>query len=127
MTPFELIARKQKVGQEYADEAELFVLVHFDAAKRGRLGPIGYNFISRHLVMAQYIGYRVKLAPLLDLARAAGDAWAKVGGRPGEEVSLTTTEYHAVRAGLRMYFKTLPRIEAGTYRQACNVADQVMQ
>lgn len=49
MSPFDLIALKQRIGREYADEAELFVLTHFDAAKRGRLGPIGYNFISRHL------------------------------------------------------------------------------
>ena len=126
MTPFDLIALKQKVGREYADEAALFVLIHFDAAKRGRLEPIGYNFISRHLVMAQYIFAKLKAPEYLLLARLAGTAWQNAGARPGELVSLTTNEYTAMRAGLAAYFRTLPKIEAGTYRQACNVADQVM-
>jgi hypothetical protein len=126
MSPFELIALKQKIGREYADEAELFVLTHFDAAKRGLLGPIGYNFISRHLVQAQYIFAKLKQPALLDVVRVAGEAWQKAGGRPGEFASLTTAEYTAMRAGLRAYFRALPKIEAGTYRQACNVADRVM-
>lgn len=127
MTPFELIALKQKVGKEYADEAELFVLIHFDAAKRGRCTAQGYNFISRHLVMAQFIFARLRAPEMLLLARLAGTAWQKAGARPGELASLTTNEYTAMRAGLRAYFRALPKIEAGTYRQACNVADQVMQ
>lgn len=126
MTPFELIALKQKVGREYADEAELFVLIHFDAAKRGRCTAQGYNFISRHLVMAQFIFARLRQAALLDVVRVAGIAWQKAGARPGEFASLTTAEYAAMRSGLRAYFRALPKIEAGTYRQACNVADQVM-
>ena len=127
MSPFDLIALKQRIGREYADEAELFVLTHFDAAKRGLLGPIGYNFISRHLVQAQYIFAKLKAHDYLLLARMAGTAWQNAGARPGEFVSLTTNEYTAMRAGLRAYFRALPKIEAGTYRQACNVADQVMQ
>lgn len=127
MTPFELIAMKQKIGQEYADEAELFVLIHFDAAKQEQLGPIGYNFISRHLVQAQFIFAKLKAPQLLDLARKAGTAWQKAGARPGTYASLTTGEYQAMRAGLRAYFRALPKIEVGTYRQACNVADRIMQ
>lgn len=127
MTPFELIALKQKVGREYADEAELFVLLHFDAAKRGRCTGPGYNFVSRHLVMAYFIGARLKSTAFMALAQAAGDAWRKAGERPTDSADLTTTEYNAVRAGLRAYFRELPRIEAGTYRQACNVAEQVMK
>lgn len=127
MMPFELIAMKQKVGREYADEAALFVLIHFDAAKRGKLGPVGYNFISLHLVQAQYIFAKLKAPSMLALVQQAGAAWQKAGGRPGEFASLTTAEYSAMRAGLRAYFHALPKIEAGTYRQACNVADQVMR
>lgn len=127
MSPFELIALKQKVGKEYSAEVELFVLIQFDAAKRGRLGPVGYNFISRHLVQAQYIFARLKEQKYLDLLRAAGTAWQKAGSRPTDHLDLTTTEYTAMRAGLAAYFKTLPKIEAGTYRQACNVADQIMK
>lgn len=127
MTPFELIALKQKVGQDYADEAALFVLIHFDAAKRGALGAIGYNFISRHLVMAQFIFAKLRQPAMLDMVRVAGEAWQRAGARPGEFASLTTAEYSAMCAGLRLYLRALPKIEAGTYRQACNVADQVMR
>jgi len=126
VTPFELIALKQKVGHDYADEAALFVYCHFDAAKRGQLGPIGYNFISRHLVQAQFIFARLKAPQMLLLVRLAGEAWQKAGARPGELVSLTTNEYTALRAGLIAYFRALPKIEVGTYRQACNVAEKAM-
>lgn len=126
MSPFDLIAWKQKVGQDYADEAALFVLIHFDAAHRGQLGPIGYNFISRHLVQAQFIFAKLRQPAILDVIRVAGEAWQRAGARPGEFASLTTAEYNAMRAGLRAYFRALPKIEAGTYRQACNVADHVM-
>lgn len=114
-------------NREPADEVELFVLAHFDAAKRGRLGPIGYNFISRHLVQAQYIFARLKNPKLLALQQAAGATWQKVGARPDELVSLTTGEYLTLRVALNAYFKALPRIEAGTYRQACNVAERAME
>lgn len=126
MTPFELIALKQKVGREYADEVALFVLVHFDAAKRGRLGAIGYNFISRHLVQAYFIAARLKDKEALRRIQAAGDAWRAAGGRPGDDASLTTGEYKAMCDGLKLYFRALPKIEVATYRQACNVADQAM-
>lgn len=127
MHPFELVALKQKVGHDYADEAALFLLIHFDAAHRGKLGAIGYNFISRHLVQAQFIFAKLRQPALLDVVRVAGEAWQRAGGRPGEFASLTTAEYGAMCAGLRVYLRTLHKIEAGTYRQACNVADQVMQ
>lgn len=126
MSPFDLIHAHQRVGHEYADEAELFVLLHFDAAKRGQLAPIGYNFISRHLVMAQYIFARLKANDVLKVVQLAGLAWQNVGGRPGKLVYLEDVEYVTLCAGLRAYFRALPRIEAGTYRLACNVADKVM-
>lgn len=127
MTPFELIARKQAVGREYADEVELYVLCHFDAAKRGRCTGPGFNFVSQHLVMAFFIGARLKSAPLMAVTQAAGEAWNKAGNRQTECADLTTGEYAAMRAGLRAYFRALPKVEAGTYREACNVADRVMQ
>ena len=126
MNPLDLIAAKQHVGREYAAEAELFILVHFDAAKRGLCNGPGYNFISRHLCMAYFIGARLKSKPFMDLMMAAGDAWRHAGERPGAMASLTTGEYSAMRAALKAYFRALPKIEAGTYRQACNVADRIM-
>lgn len=127
INPLVILAMKSKVGQDYADEAELFVLIHFDAAKRGKLGPIGYNFISRHLVMAQYIFARLKNPKLLALQQAAGVAWQQAGARPTEHLDLTTGEYLTVRIALAVYFKAVPKIEAGTYRQACNVAERAME
>lgn len=127
MTPFELIALKQKVGHEYAEEVEMFVLIRFDAAKRGLLDAVGYNFISRHLVQAQYIFARLKAPNELLLAQLAGTAWIKAGARPTDTLDLTTSEYTAVRAGLKAYFRALPKIERNTYLQACNVADQALK
>lgn len=127
MTPFELIAFKQKIGQDYADEVALFVLCHFDSARRGLLGNIGYNFVSRHLVQAQYIFARLKAPAQLEIVKKAGNAWIKAASRPTEKLDLTTSEYNAMRAGLREYFRALPKIEVGTYRNACNVADQAMK
>lgn len=127
MTPFDLIALKQKVGAEYAAGVELWVLVYFDAAHRRALPVHGYNFISYHLTMAQYIFARLKSAQYLTLVQQAGMAWQRAGARPTAHADLTTDEYKAMRAGLRAYFRALPRIEAGTYRQACNVADQLFK
>jgi len=127
MNPLDLIAAKQHVGKEYAAEAELFVLCHFDAAKRGRCTAQGYNFISRHLCMAYFIGARLKSRPFMDVVTKAGDAWRHAGERPTETADLTTTEYSAIRAALKQYFRILPKVEAGTYRQACLVADKIMQ
>lgn len=125
--PIVLAALKQPVGREYADEAELWIWIHFDAAKRGVLAPTGYNFISRHLVHAQFIFARLNQPQLLEAVRRAGMAWAHAGDRPGHLVSLTTREYTDVRAGLRAYFRALHKVEVGTYREACNVGDRAMQ
>lgn len=126
MNAFDLIALKQKVGREYADDVELFVLAHFDAAKRGKLGPVGYNFISRHLVQAYFIAAKLKDVKAVERINAAANAWRLAGGRPGDNASLTTGEYKAMCDGLKLYFRALPKIEVATYRQACNVADQAM-
>lgn len=126
MNPLQLIASKQAVGGEYASEAELLVLIHFDAAKRGLCNGAGYNFIARHLCMAYFIGARLKSKPFMDLMMKAGDAWRRVGERDTLTADLTTGEYQVMRSALKHYFRALPRIEVGTYRQACNVADRIM-
>jgi len=126
MNAFDLIALKQKVGEEYADEAALFVLIHFDAAKRGRCSDSGYNFISRHLCMAYFIGARLKSPQFMKMVDEAGQAWRKAGARPGQEASLTTGEYQVVGKAINRYLRLLPKLEAGTYRQAHNMAEQVI-
>lgn len=127
MSPFELIALKQRVGAEYTAEVELFVLIRLDAAKRRQLDGVGFNFISHHLVQAQYIMARLKQPDLLKVVLAAGNAWIKAGARDTLFLDLTTGEYKAVCAGLAAYFRILPRIERNTYLQAMNVAEQAMK
>ncbi|MES2348332.1 MAG: hypothetical protein V4641_12265 [Pseudomonadota bacterium] len=78
-------------------------------------------------MQAQYIFAKLRQPALLDIVRVAGIAWQKAGARPGEFAAMTTAEYGAMRAGLRVYLRALHKIEVGTYRQACNVADQVMR
>jgi hypothetical protein len=79
------------------------------------------------LVQAQYIFARLKAPNELLLVQLAGTAWGKAGARPTDTLDLTTNEYTAMRAGLKAYFRALPRIERNTYLQACNVADQAMK
>ena len=127
MSPFDLIALKQKVGVEYANEVALYILCHFDAAKRGLCGVPGFNFISLHLVQAQYIFVRLKMQSALAIIQRAGEAWGKASARPGDKASLTTTEYTAMRAGRRAYLLALPRVEAGLYAQAHEAATKIME
>lgn len=127
MNPFELIARKQLVGAEDTSQIELIVLLHFDAAKRGQCTNPGYNFISRHLIMANYLAVRLKSKSFQTITNCAGEAWRKAGERPTAALDLTTKEYRAVRAALGVYFRHLPRVEVGMYMEANKVAERLMQ
>lgn len=126
INPLNLLIKKQLVGQEDADKVELPVLLHFDAARRGRLNGAGYNFISRHLVMAHYLAVRRKSRSFLTIAECAGTLWRKAGMRPEDDLGLTTKEYRAIRACLGVYFRHLPYTEIGMYMEACQVADRLM-
>ena len=116
--PIVFLTKKQLIGQADTDKIELPVLVHFDAAKRGRITNPGYNFISRHLVMANFLAVRLKSRSFQTISECAGKLWSKAGSRPGEFASLTTKEYAAIRACLGVYFRHLPRVEIGLYMQA---------
>lgn len=124
--PIVFLTKKQLIGQEDTDKIELPVLAHFDAAKRGRINNAGYNFISRHLVMANYLAKRLKSRSFITISDCAGTLWGKAGSRPGEVVSLTTKEYSAIRACLGVYFRHLPYTEIGMYNEACQVAELVI-
>lgn len=126
INPLDLIAKKQLVGAEDTAKIELPVLIQFDAAKRGRINNAGYNFIRRHLVMANYLAKRLKSRSFITISDCAGTLWGKAGSRPGEVVSLTTKEYSAIRACLGVYFRHLPYTEIGMYKEACDVAEMVM-
>lgn len=126
INPIAFLTAKQLVGQEDTDKIELPVLVHFDAAKRGQITNPGYNFISRHLVMANFLAVRLRSRSFQTISECAGKLWSKAGARPGEFASLTTKEYAAIRACLGVYFRHLPRVEIGLYMQANQVAAQLM-
>lgn len=126
INPIDLLTKKQWIGQKDTDKIELPVLVHFDAAKRGRCTNAGYNFISRHLVMASYLSVRLKSKGFQQITNAAGEAWRKAGLRPTGELDLTTKEYNKVRAALGVYFRHLPRVEIGVYMEANKVAERLM-
>lgn len=124
--PIKFITRKQLIGQDDTDKIELPVLIHFDAARRGRVTNPGYNFVSRHLVMANYLARRLKSRSFMTISECAGRLWSKAGARPGEFASLTTKEYAAIRACLGVYFRHLPRVEIGVYMEANQVAALLM-
>jgi hypothetical protein len=127
INPLEVIVRKQLVGQEDADKIELPVLIMFDAAKRGRITNPGYNFVSRHLVMANYLARRLRSRSFMTISECAGRLWSKAGSRPGEFASLTTKEYAAIRACLGVYFRHLPYVEIGVYMEAQAIAEKIMK
>lgn len=124
--PIVFLIRKQKIGQEDTDKIELPVLLHFDAAKRGQINNAGYNFISRHLIMANWLAVRLKSTGFRTISECAGNLWGKAGARPGQFTSLTTAEYKAIRACLGVYFRHLPYTEIGVYMEANKVAARLM-
>jgi hypothetical protein len=126
INPIEVLIKKQQIGREDADKVELPVLVHFDAARRGRCSGAGYNFISRHLVMAHYLSVRLRSRSFQTISECAGTLWRKAGLRPGEDLGLTTKEYRAIRACLGVYFRHLPYVEIGVYMEAQAIAEKIM-
>lgn len=126
MNPIERIHLRQKLGREYAEEIELPVTLAFDAAKRELATGRMANTVGQHLVTAQVLFQKLKAPKELDVARVASQHWGIACSRPDHPLRLTTTEYLAVRACLKLYFRALPKIEIGTYRVASNAAIQLM-
>lgn len=124
--PIVFLTKKQLIGQADSDKIELPVLVIFDTAKRGQINNAGYNFISRHLIMANWLSVRLKSRAFQTISECAGNLWGKAGARPGQFTSLTTKEYNAIRACLGVYFRHLPRLEIGVYMEANQVAARLM-
>lgn len=126
MTPLLILISKQPVSADAADSIELPILIHFDAARRGRCSAYGYNRIAEHLVMAYYLAVRLKSPSFKLIAEHAGDAWRSAGARPTGQLDLSTREYRAVRAALGVYFRHLPYVEIGMYREAYEMAISIM-
>lgn len=120
--PLVLIAKKQRVGVDDAAQIELPVLIHLDAAKRGRGTDAGANFLTKHIVIASHIAARTKSREFFDRMQAAGNALNKAMRRPTKELDLTTGEYQAVRNGIAWYLRSLPNVEVGVLNEGCKVA-----
>jgi hypothetical protein len=123
----ERLSRKQRVGGEHADDIELRVLLHFDAAHRGRCTVDGYYFLAAHLVRAAYLGKRLGSERFYAAAVEAALALNRAGRRPSALLGLTTGEYQALRRALRTYFHTLPDLEVGVLADANQVAEAQAQ
>lgn len=122
--PLDLLAMKQKVGQEDADKTALPVLIHFDAAKRGRCTVAGAYLLTFHLICASYMARRLRRPVFHRQVTAAYAALGKASARPTELLALTTTEYHAIRPVLAKYLDDMPSFEVGMMAEAAQAASK---
>jgi hypothetical protein len=126
LTPFEVIALKQKVGQDDADKIAMPLLAYLDAAKRAACPNTGINFITRHLICALYLARRVGDKAFHACAMSAYEQLRKASERPTEALDLTTGEYHALRKAIAAYLLALPKVEVGMMAEANAAAAQMM-
>jgi hypothetical protein len=126
MTAFDLIARKQVVGQEDAEPTIMALSVYLDAAKRGQCPPVGANTLTSNMIVACYLAKALKL-PLLHKQTMAGfAALTKATEREGEFLNLTTGEHKALSEVLRSYFRILPMVQVGTLTDASRESARLM-
>jgi hypothetical protein len=125
--PLDIFAKKQRVGQSDTDAIALPLMIHFDAAKRGQCTTAGANFLTRHLIIGAYIAARLKSKPMHDRITLAYAALKRASDRPTKRLDLTTGEYLAIAAALKVYLCAMPAFEVGTMNEACAVAVKAMQ
>lgn len=126
INPLDIIARKQLVGREEAALIELPVLIHFDAAKRGRCTNAGANFLTTHLIIASFIAARTRSKRFHEQVTKAYAMLTKASERPTKALELTTTEYAAIKIAIASYMRALPSVEVGIMSDACKVAEKAM-
>lgn len=126
LNPFELIARKQRLGEEDANTMVLPVLLYLDAAKRGRADITASNGLAQWIAMAQIIASKIVHRPMYDIACGAGQALYRAAGRREALLSLTTGEYIALRKLMAVYLRVLPQLELQMMVAACARADQLV-
>lgn len=124
---FRLIASKQRVGLDDTAAAELPVLLHLDAAKRGQCNGAGHQFLTHHLIAAICVAKMMKCAPMVALVEKGYAALHKASARPTQLLDLTTTEYQAIRKALIAYFRAMPGLEIGVMVEAQETATQIMR
>jgi len=126
LNPFDLIARKQRLGEDDAATMALPVLLYLDAAKRGRADIAASNGLAQWIAMAQIIASKIVHRPMYDIACGAGQALYRAAGRRETLLSLTTGEYLALRKLMVVYLRILPQLELQTMVAACARADQLV-
>lgn len=126
INPLALVAAKQKVGEDDANEIALPVLVHLDAAKRGQGTAAGFNHLVLHVIIAAHVAAGTKSRTFYDCATRAYAALLKAGERKTKLLDLTTGEYASLRAAISMYLRALPNLEVGRLNQACEHGARIM-
>lgn len=120
------MAAHQKVGQDDANEIALPVLIHLDAAHRGRGDANTANFLTKHILIALTIGSKSGNRPFYDIAGAAYDALRKACYRPTDLLSFTTGEYQAMKRWIASYLRVLPTATVGMMNFACANAQRIL-
>lgn len=120
------IAGKQRVGDEMAEQVSMIVLCHFDAAKRSQCTMDGAEILSTNLVMAQCIAAWTQSRAFYDRTAKAILQLGKACARSAGVVSLTTGEYHDIKAAIAWYLRALPSVESGMFAGAAVKAHAVL-
>lgn len=126
INPLALVACKQRVGDEDANDIALPVLIHFDAAKRGQCTAAGCNFLTSHLIIAAFLASATRSKAFHECVDRAYQALMKAASRPTDTLDLTTSEYSALRAAFSLYLRALPSVEVGVLSRACAHSAKVM-
>lgn len=127
LSPLDVIAMNQKVGQADTDAIALPVLIHLDIAHRGLGDANCANFLTKHILIALTIGSKSGNRPFYDIAGDAYDALRKACARPTEVLSFTTSEYKAMRRMIGAYLRVLPTATVGMMNFACMNAERILK
>lgn len=126
VNPFQMIALKQKIGAEDANNFAFPILVYLDAAKRGQGFIMAENALVRWIAMAQVIGSKSGNRAFYNLAVEAGGALFKACGRGEELLALTTGEYAALKKLMAAYLRILPDMQVKLFVFAANRAEELI-
>lgn len=123
---FEIIERKSKVSPDQADNIAQIVLTALDAAKKGLAPNSMGNTLYEHVLTAGLLWKLTGNMALMNRTQEAIDALGKAFRRPGEMITLTTSEYTALREALGYYLRNMKRIEVGRLADANKAARRHM-
>lgn len=113
INPMATLAAHQKVGKEDADQIALPLLLHFDAAHRGKGTETSANFLTYHILVAQVLSTRIQNRSLYDMSVEAWNALVSACGRPVDLLAFTTGEYKAIKELLKAYLRLIPEAKVG--------------